>query len=167
MNSSDYFDKLVTIFLSYKFIHVPVSTNTSKHLVCKTAKKSICCFSNSYIKGEFGTDDLDSTHPGGSKPGEAYGVAKVHNLGTLLRPVVSIMCTPLHGLPKFLDKLTKPFISSYFTLSSPGEFFWTKFSESLCPYLISLSLLTLPVFSHMSSFTYPFTRTLCLRLEHK
>ena len=56
--------------------------------------------------------------PSGTNTGKLYGTCKVHKANYPLRPIVSMVNTPVYNLAKYLDNLIKPMIPSTYCIKS-------------------------------------------------
>ena len=121
LNADDYFKKLDSIILTNKFVEVTVPDNPIHHPTIKT-EKSIQSYINRHIRTHISAETLSLISPVGSKPGSAYGLAKIHKKDVPLRPVISMVGTPQYGLAKYLNNIIKPTIPSNHMLSSTTDF---------------------------------------------
>ena len=60
--------------------------------------------------------------PTGCNSGKLYGTCKIHKPGFPVRPIVSMVNTPVYNLAKYLDSLIKPSIPDKYSISSNTEF---------------------------------------------
>ena len=60
--------------------------------------------------------------PSGTNTRKLYGTSKVHKPGYPLRPIVSMVNTPVYNLAKYLDGLIKPLIPNTYTIDSNAAF---------------------------------------------
>ena len=65
---------------------------------------------------------MDKLTPSGSVPGKLHGKIKIHKKENTARPVVSMANAPEYQLPKFMDRLTKPYIPNEYILDSLQDF---------------------------------------------
>jgi hypothetical protein len=57
-------------------------------------------------------------YPSGSRPGLLYGLPKVHKKGTPLRPIMSAVGSPVHGLAQYMVPILAPITTNDFTVSN-------------------------------------------------
>jgi hypothetical protein len=57
-------------------------------------------------------------YPSGSRPGLLYGLPKVHKKGTPLRPIMSAVGSPVHGLAQYMVPILAPITTNEFTVSN-------------------------------------------------
>lgn len=140
MNSSEYYDKLDSIVFSNKFTELSVP-DIEHHPVLKT-EKSIQYYLRRYIKSHIDTNIFDRILPNGCQPGAIYGLAKVHKVGTPLRPVISMIKTPQYELAKFLNSYIKDVTPKTYMLESTDEFLGKVSSIQLnrSKYLVSFDV---------------------------
>jgi hypothetical protein len=57
-------------------------------------------------------------YPSGSRPGLLYGLPKVHKKGTPLRPIMSAVGSPVHGLAQYMVPILSPITTNSYTVSN-------------------------------------------------
>ena len=83
--------------------------------------------------------------PRGTNTGKLYGTCKVHKPSNPVRPIVSMVNTPVYELSKYLDNIIKPLIPQKFSLSSNSEFIqqMSKFEHKPGDYCVSFDVASL------------------------
>jgi hypothetical protein len=57
-------------------------------------------------------------YPSGSRPSLLYGLPKVHKKGTPLRPIMSAVGSPVHGLAQYMVPILAPLTTNQYTVSN-------------------------------------------------
>ena len=112
MNKNDYMDKMKTILEDEsKFIKLgPVSDFDN---ILKIEKKINAVFKRLVSSEELSQAIVDDLKPVGSMRPRLYGLPKLHKPDKPLRPILSMINSPQHGLAKFLNIMLEPVITYF------------------------------------------------------
>ena len=122
MDRSDYEQKCYEILSdSTKFEKLDIS-NISDIILKKRSSLQNYVYRYLFKNDSVDKATYDKLYDVGSSPGKFYGLVKIHKDGYPIRPVVSMVSTPEHGIAKWLDYFIKPNIPDSYMLRSTDEF---------------------------------------------
>ena len=112
MDKSDYIEKMETILKDEaKFELIGNAEEHDRTLQLERALQAFLLRAEK--QGHISREVYERVRPVGSTRPRLYGVAKVHKLGTPLRPILSMIKAPQHELAKWLAEVLKPVLAKY------------------------------------------------------
>ena len=146
MNKQDYLKKLDTIVddpSNFSIVERGKRKN-AKHPLLKR-QEEIKETINEHLKPFISKELLRRIMPRCTNTGKLYGTCKVHKTSHAVRPIVSMVNTPVYELSKYLDSIIKPLIPGKFSISSNAEFIeqLNEFKRKPGDYCMSLDVVSL------------------------
>lgn len=65
----------------------------------------------------------------GTRPPSVYGLLKIHDEGSPIRPVVSTSCSPTYQLAKYITKVLQQYIGITNSFAKSSEYFVELFKQ--------------------------------------
>ena len=150
MNKEDYLQKLdIIVNDETKFTRVERGKRkNAKHPLLKRQEDiedNIKKHLKPYVPEDLRKQLMKKLIPRGTNAGKLYGTCKVHKPSYPLRPIVSMVNTPVYNLAKYLDKLIKPMIPQRYSINSNVEFIkqMDEFEHQDGDYCISFDVVSL------------------------
>jgi hypothetical protein len=123
MNKEDYLSKLdVIVDDETKFVRVQRSKRKNALPPLTKRQDEIKTAIKEHLAKHVSESTTKWLKPSGTNTGKLYGTCKVHKPGFPVRPIVSMVNTPVYNLAKYLDNIIKPSIPDKFSINSNTEF---------------------------------------------